>query len=99
MASKEPLPSASTLPDAAQSVVVAENQTAPFSNTTAKATSGYRNALYFTNWLVACMIRGECRADHLRGIYGADTQPQELPADKITHVLYAFADIAPDGEV
>jgi chitinase len=36
---------------------------------------------------------------HLRGIYGADTQPQELPADKITHVLYAFADIAPDGEV
>lgn len=42
---------------------------------------------------------GERHADHLRGIYGADTQPQELPADKITHVLHAFADIAPDGEV
>jgi chitinase len=99
MAAGEPLPSASTSPDATQNVVVAENQTAPFSNTTVKTTSGYRNALYFTNWLVTCMIRGECRADHLRGIYGADTQPQELPADKITHVLYAFADIAPDGEV
>jgi chitinase len=45
--------------------------------------SGYRNALYFTNW----------------GIYGANFQPQQLPADKITHVLYAFADIASDGEV
>ncbi|KAK4116313.1 glycoside hydrolase family 18 protein, partial [Canariomyces notabilis] len=32
-------------------------------------------------------------------IYGADYQPQELPAEEITHVLYAFADIASDGEV
>lgn len=38
-------------------------------------------------------------ADELRGIYGADYQPQQLPADKLTHVLYAFADIAADGEV
>ncbi|SPQ18303.1 e71f42b1-ef18-455d-b56f-48d7505f31bd [Thermothielavioides terrestris] len=43
----------------------------------------YRNALYFTNW----------------GIYGANFQPQQLPADKLTHVLYAFADIGSDGEV
>jgi hypothetical protein len=57
MTSGEPLPSASTLPDATQTVVVAENETAPFSNTTVKPTSGYRNALYFTNWLVTCMIR------------------------------------------
>jgi len=35
----------------------------------------------------------------LRGIYGADFQPQQLPADQITRVLYAFADIASDGEV
>jgi hypothetical protein len=34
-----------------------------------------------------------------RGIYGADFQPQQLPADQITRVLYAFADIASDGEV
>jgi chitinase len=35
----------------------------------------------------------------LMGIYGADFQPQQLPADQITRVLYAFADIAADGEV
>ncbi|KAK4197856.1 family 18 putative glycoside hydrolase [Triangularia verruculosa] len=46
-------------------------------------TSGFRNALYFTNW----------------GIYGANFQPQDLPADQITHVLYSFADIASNGEV
>ena len=34
-----------------------------------------------------------------RGIYGADFQPQQLPTTQITHVLYAFADIGPDGEV
>lgn len=39
------------------------------------------------------------QADRFRGIYGADFQPQQLPADKVTHVLYAFADIGPDGEV
>ncbi|KAH6853879.1 glycoside hydrolase family 18 protein [Chaetomium sp. MPI-CAGE-AT-0009] len=56
----------------------------PFSSTTIKSTpSGYHNALYFTNW----------------GIYGANYQPEQLPGDKITHVIYAFADIAPDGEV
>ncbi|KAK0667373.1 family 18 putative glycoside hydrolase [Cercophora samala] len=45
--------------------------------------TGFRNALYFTNW----------------GIYGNNFQPQDLPADRITHVLYSFADIASDGEV
>ncbi|KAL1883144.1 hypothetical protein VTK73DRAFT_9511 [Phialemonium thermophilum] len=43
----------------------------------------YRNVVYFTNW----------------GIYGANYQPQQLPADEITHVLYSFADIGSDGEV
>ncbi|GJC80081.1 endochitinase 42 [Colletotrichum liriopes] len=47
--------------------------------------SGYRNVLYFTNWL--------------RGVYGANYQPADIPADKVTHLLYSFADIAADGEV
>ncbi|KAM0282486.1 hypothetical protein ACHAQH_003000 [Verticillium albo-atrum] len=44
---------------------------------------GLRNLLYVTNW----------------GIYGANYQPDQIPADKITHINYAFADIQPDGTV
>ncbi|KAK3694591.1 glycoside hydrolase family 18 protein [Podospora appendiculata] len=57
----------------------------PDGNATTQATppSSFRNALYFTNW----------------GIYGANFQPQQLPASQVSHVLYAFADIASDGEV
>ncbi|TPX16745.1 uncharacterized protein E0L32_003686 [Thyridium curvatum] len=43
----------------------------------------YESSLYFTNW----------------GIYGANFQPQQIPASKVTRILYAFADIASDGEV
>ncbi len=60
----------------------------------------YENTLYFTNWFVSpapvldlwCLI--VCR-----GIYGANFQPQQLPGDKVTRILYAFADIGSDGEV
>ncbi|KAF4864222.1 Chitinase 1 [Colletotrichum siamense] len=45
--------------------------------------SGFRNVLYFTNW----------------GVYGANYQPSDLPADKVTHLLYSFADISSDGTV
>ncbi|KAM0332217.1 hypothetical protein ACHAQA_002492 [Verticillium albo-atrum] len=44
---------------------------------------GFRSALYFTNW----------------GIYSANHQPSDFPADKTTHLLYSFADIKPDGQV
>ncbi|KAL5596981.1 uncharacterized protein BROUX77_006929 [Berkeleyomyces rouxiae] len=45
--------------------------------------NGRSNAIYFTNW----------------GIYGANYQPDQLPGDKITRVLYSFADISSDGTV
>ncbi|GAB1310516.1 Chitinase 4 [Madurella fahalii] len=79
------LPNASEAVETPQQAADQTTASPPFTNATVKTIppSGYRNALYFTNW----------------GIYGADYQPQELPADKITHVLYAFANIASDGEV
>ncbi|KAL0938874.1 Endochitinase B1-like protein 1 [Colletotrichum truncatum] len=57
--------------------------TNPPSNGGTPPANGYRNVLYFTNW----------------GVYGANYQPSDLPADKVTHLLYSFADIASDGEV
>ncbi|TDZ26696.1 Endochitinase 42 [Colletotrichum orbiculare MAFF 240422] len=45
--------------------------------------SGYRNVLYFTNWGI-----------YPPTSYGTD----QIPADKVTHLLYAFTDIV-NGEV
>ncbi|KAM0549097.1 hypothetical protein ACHAPJ_009552 [Fusarium lateritium] len=44
---------------------------------------GYANSVYFANW----------------DIYARNFQPQDLDASHISHVLYAFMNVTPDGTV
>ncbi|GKT44654.1 endochitinase 1 [Colletotrichum spaethianum] len=47
------------------------------------AKQSHRSLLYVTNW----------------GIYGAGYNPDNIPVKDVSHVLYAFADIQPNGTV
>ncbi|RCI14329.1 putative chitinase [Ophiocordyceps polyrhachis-furcata BCC 54312] len=49
----------------------------------ANGPSGLVNAVYFTNW----------------GIYGRNYQPADLPAPRISHVLYSFMNLRADGTI
>ncbi|RKF79631.1 Endochitinase 42 [Golovinomyces cichoracearum] len=53
------------------------------SDSTNLSDSGYKNFVYFANW----------------DIYNRSYHVQELPASQITHVLYAFWNVASDGTV
>ncbi|KAJ0313493.1 Chitinase 4 [Colletotrichum fioriniae] len=76
--------SASTVPSSLSTVRVSSTGVvSPPATGTGTPASGYRNVLYFTNW----------------GVYGANYQPADIPADKVTHLLYSFADIQTDGTV
>lgn len=69
---------------------------------TAPTMSGYKTVGYFVNWVRAsCLLPIYISfTNDWQAIYGRNYNPQDLPAEKLTHILYAFANVRPEtGEV
>jgi chitinase len=65
-----------------------------------------KNIVYFPNWYVRRFSqdpepqrkKNPCWSAR-RSIYDRNYQPADLPVSKITHVMYAFANLQPNGQV
>jgi len=62
-----------------------------------KWTSGSANGVYFVNWYAQNGTAIGKLANVIRGIYGRNFQPADLPVRDISHVFYAFLNVRTDG--